>query len=118
MSVCRHCISVITLFFCHYLSPVLLTLLIPVSAHSIDLLNTDSLSCDLSGNLKGYYLGIHDNPFGKSYDGGLVLLRLILSGSIAQKLWFEFHALEGGSINPIPDLLVPKYRHKQRPIWQ
>lgn len=103
MRVRRNCISVTTLFFFLYFSPALLTFLMPVSVYSIELINTDILSCDLSGNLKGYYLGIHDNPFGKSYDGGLVLLRLILSGSIAHKSWFEFHALEGGSINPIPE---------------
>jgi hypothetical protein len=103
MSVRRNFLSAITLLFFLYLSPVFLTFLVPVSAYSIELLNTDILSCDLSGNLKGYYLGIHDNPFGKSYDGGLVLLRLILSGSISQKSWFEFHVLEGGSINPLPE---------------
>jgi hypothetical protein len=103
MSVHRNSLSAITLLFFLCLSPLLFTLMVPAPACCIELFNNEILSCDLSGNLKGYYLGIHDNPFGKSYDSGLLLLRLILTGSIAQKSWFEFHALEGGTINPLPE---------------
>jgi len=99
MKVRRNFLSATTRIF----FPVLLIFLVPVSVCGIELLTTDLISCDLSGNLKGYYLGIHDNPFGSSYDSGLVLLRLMLTGSIAQKSWFEFHALEGGTINPLPE---------------
>ena len=39
------------------------TLLFPATACSIELIDNELLSCDLSGNVKGFYLGIHDNPF-------------------------------------------------------
>jgi len=73
------------------------------NARAIEIINTDSVALDLSGSLKGFYLGIHDNPFGKSHDGGLSLLRLILSGRVSDNVSIEFHLLEGGRINP-PDI--------------
>ena len=87
------------------LLPLLLlshTLLFPIPACSIELIDNESLSFDLSGNVKGFYLGIHDNPFGSSHDGGLTLLRLILTGTVLEKASIEFHLQEGGTINPVP----------------
>ena len=78
-----------------------LSLISPFPAHGIEIVNRDMLSCELSGNLKGFYLSIHDNPFGKSYDSGLMLLRLILGGTVSDKASFEFHLLEGGTVNPL-----------------
>jgi hypothetical protein len=58
-------------------------------------------SFDLSGNVRGLYLGVHDQPFGSSHDGGLMLLRLIAKGSLDEGVFFEFHLLERGEINPL-----------------
>lgn len=99
----RHDVPATAIIFLCYLSLLPLTLSLKPSACGTEIINTGFISCDLSGNLKGYYLGIHDNPFGKSYDSGLVLLRLILTGSVAKRSWFEFHLLEGGIINPLPE---------------
>ncbi len=71
-----------------------------VRAHGSELVHTDQFTCDLSGSLKGIYLGIHDNPFDRGHDSGFALLRLILTGTVADKASFEFHLLEGGTINP------------------
>jgi hypothetical protein len=71
-------------------------------AFGIEIIDSDILSCDLSGSIKGFYLGIHDSPFDKSHDSGLALLRLILFGTVSDKASIEFHLLEGGMINPLP----------------
>ena len=88
------CAILTFLFPCLFLT--LLTILFPASSHSIELIDTDIFSCDLSGNVRGNYLGIHDNHLGDDYDSGFMLLRLILTGEIAQTSWFEFHLLQGG----------------------
>jgi hypothetical protein len=79
-----------------------LTLLFPPPVCSIELIGNELLSFDLSGNAKGFYLGTHDNPFDEGHDGGLTLLRLILTGTVLEKASIEFHLLEGGTINPLP----------------
>ncbi len=95
------CAIIFLVFPCLFFALLIISL--PVPSHSIELINTDLLSCDLSGNVRGNYLGIHDNHLGKDHDSGLMLLRLILTGDIAQKSWFEFHLLQGGTINPLPE---------------
>ena len=99
MIVKRNLPTLIILLSFFYLSSNFLS---PSPAYSIELIDNDLLSCDLSGNIKGLYFGIHDNPLGSSYDSGLSLLRLILTGTILEKASLEFHLLEGGMINPIP----------------
>ena len=89
--------------FLFYLSAAFLVFSFPVPSHGIELIDSDLFSCDLSGNIRGNYLGIHDNHLGKDRDSGLILLRLILTGSVAQESWFEFHLLQGGMINPLPE---------------
>jgi len=71
-----------------------------VPARAVRLIDAGYLDCELSGNLKGFYLGIHDSDFSEGRDGGLTLLRLIVSGSATDGASFEFHLLEGGMINP------------------
>lgn len=102
MTVKRNLLTVIILLSLFHLSYFTLIFLSPSPSYSIEIIDNDSLYCDLSGSLKGFYLGIHDNPFGSSHDGGLTLLRLILIGSILEKASIEFHLLEGGMINPPP----------------
>jgi len=113
MIVKRNLPTLIILLSFFYLSSNFLS---PSPAYSIELIDNDLLSCDLSGNIKGLYFGIHDNPLGSSYDSGLSLLRLILTGTILEKASLEFHLLEGGMINPIP--VVPSgfttYRQASR----
>jgi len=99
MIVKRNFITVTILLPLFYFTLILLS---PFPSYSIELINDDSISCDLSGSLKGFYLGIHDNPFDEGHDGGLTLLRLILTGTILEKTSIEFHLLEGGTINPLP----------------
>ncbi len=99
MIVKRNLPTLIILLSFFYLSSNFLS---PSPAYSIELIDNDLLSCDLSGNIKGLYFGIHDNPLGSSYDSGFTLLRLILTGTISEKASIEFHLLEGGNINPLP----------------
>lgn len=101
MIVRRNLLTVIIFLFLFHLSCLTLIFLFPFTAYSIELIDNDFISCDLSGNLKGFYLGIHDNPFDESHDGGLALLRLILTGTVSDKASIEFHLLEGGTINPV-----------------
>lgn len=84
------CAHLMLIFFC------------PLPAYSLELIGNDFISLDLSGNVKGFYLGIHHNPFDAGHDSGLTLLRLILTGTLAEKTSIEFHLLEGGMINPFP----------------
>lgn len=95
------CPTILTLFLGHFLTLLIVSL--PVPSRSIELIDTGLFSCDLSGNVRGNYLGIHDNHLGSDYDSGFMLLRLILTGAIAQTSWFEFHLLQGGMINPLPE---------------
>jgi hypothetical protein len=93
--------GITSLSLAHFLSLTLL-LLSPVPADGIEIIKSDFLSCDLSGHLKEFYLGIHDNPFDSGHDGGLSVLRLILTGTVLEKASFEFHLVEAGFINPQP----------------
>ncbi|KPJ59738.1 MAG: hypothetical protein AMJ42_01785, partial [Deltaproteobacteria bacterium DG_8] len=102
MIVKRNPLIVIILLPLFYLSYLTLIFLFPSPAYSVKLIDSDLISCELSGSLKGFYLGIHDNHIDKSHDGGLTLLRLILTGKVLEKASIEFHLLEGGMINPLP----------------
>jgi len=102
MIVKRSLLTLIILLSLFLLSHLTLIFLFPFPAYSIEIIDSEFLSCDLSGSLKGFYLGIHDTPFGESNDGGLALLRLILTGTILERASIEFHLLEGGMINPPP----------------
>lgn len=94
-------LKIIILLFCLFFSHMIPNPLSTLPAYGIEIIDSNLFSCEVSGNLKGFYLGIHDNPFAESHDGGLALLRLILTGIILDKASIEFHLLEGGLINPL-----------------